>query len=454
MNVSVVKIAAGLLVLALIAPAMLGAVGYLANAATEEDVSLDQSSQAALQFILKIEAYINKTLSLAAEFNVTIPDEYQANIENSTMLLEQAKEIAGTDPETAVNLAIEAAQEYAPVAMYIYENLPVDYKATIEKKQVELAIEHREKLVQKLQIMLEKMNETGVLTGEEWQKIKAMQQMISQAQIALQEGNITIAMHKVMIVDNMMRTEVHVHMNEHMIKLEVKYGMGSAIEGLIGQLNGIASTINATIVAVNDTRTVDENISLLIESMINRSERLEYKIERILSVIDLNATNQTALEALYMIQASLNQSTTYLYQAYNASLIGDVNATLDNLTQSYLVLNATLTQLEEMNLVPPELRIMIMHEHKVMIEFRHSRTEHTDETWTNLYNELQHKMEKLQNAYEKYQNGHMSKMKYKGLLMVEKGELLMLKQRIEGQAPDYVIQKINEILDWINTHQP
>ncbi len=454
MNVTAIKIVAGLLVLALVAPAMLGTVSYLASAATEEDVSLDQSSQAALQFILKIEAYINKTLSLAAEFNVTIPEEYQANIENSTMLLEQAKEIVATEPETAIRLAIEAAQEFAPVAMYIHENLPVDYKAMMEKRQVELAIEHREKLIKKLKIMLERMNETGVLTGEEWQKIRAMQQMLTQAQIVLQEGNITIAMHKVMIVDNMIKTEVHIYMHEHMVKLEVKYGMNAAVRGLIGQLNGIASTINATIVAVNDTGTVDENISLLIESTINRSERLEYKIERILSVIDQNATNQTVLEALYMIQVALNQSTSYLYQAYNTSLEGDVNATLDNLTQAYLVLNATLAQLDEMNLVPPELRIMVMHEHMIMIEFRHTRMRHTNETWTNLYNELQHKMERLQNAYEKYQNGHMNRMMYKGLLMAEKGELIMLKQRIEGQAPDYVIQKINEILDWINTHQP
>ncbi len=454
MNVTAVKIVAGLLVLALVAPAMLGTVGYLANAATEEDVSLDQSSQAALQFILKIEAYINKTLSLAAEFNVTIPDEYQANIENSTMLLEQAKEIVASDPETAISLAIEAAQEFSPVAMYIHENLPVDYKAMIEKRQVELAIKHREKLIQKLQIMLEKMNETGVLTGEEWQKIRAMQQMLTQAQLAFQEGDISIAIHRVMIVDNMMKAEVHIYMHEHMVKLEVKYGMTTAVQGLIGHLNGLASTINSTIIAVNNTGSVDENISLLIESTINRSERLEYKIERILSVIDQNSTNQTVLEALYMIQAALDQSTSYLYQAYNASLEGDVNATLDNLTQAYLVLNATLAQLDEMNLVPPELRIMIMHEHKIMIEFRHTRMGHTDETWTNLYNELQHKMERLQNAYEKYQNGHMSRMMYKGLLMAEKGELIMLKQRIEGHAPDYVIQKINELLDWINTHQP
>ncbi len=453
MKSELIKVVAGLLVLALIGPSLLGSLAYVTSASSDNNV--DTSSQAALKFILRIEIFINNTLRLASNYNITIPEDLQGNITVAQSLIQQAKEIVEENPGEAVSLALKASRTFAPVAIYVHQQLPENYKVQLEKKQIELAIEHREKLVQRLQIMLKELNQTGVNVSEEWTKLKIIQQTLQEAHIALQNGNYQEAFHKVMIVDTMTKKEIKITITNKMIILKGRQAASYAVRALVAQMSSIANIINITVNKINETGTVDENITQLIHvAMIKNNVTLRH-VNKILELIDENKTNQTIVEALYLIQASLESSGTYLEQAYNYSLEGNASMVVYDLSQAYTVLNTTIEQIREMNILPPRDTVWIMiHVKKIDIEIIIEKHCHYEGNWTQLMQQLNRTYTHLQQAYEKYQQGHMSKMRYKAIIMAEKQQLEIIKHRIGNNAPEDVVNMINEILEWINTHQP
>ena len=455
------KVLAGLLV-ALVA---LQAPGYLAmGAPTGSQQGVDargaSSSQAALIYVDRIAEFINATLRIASTYNISIPGNLSENVTMAEQLIGQAKSMVGVNDTEAVMLATRASSVFAPVAEYVASHMPVTAKKEIEDKMLQKALEVREKLILKLEEMLRHVNETaGIPVGDEMEKLREMQSLAEQVRLALQEGNTTKARHEMEMLDHALKSETPRLCHKTYAATAVNAALATSLADAVTHARMLAIAINITVDTVNETGNITpgvaERIKAIYEHSVEAEARLTRIIEYVNQTVDNETVNQTLLEALVELRNAFNASANYTWQAYQAALQGDANQTIVMLEQAFQEINSTLASVTKLVPMPTVLAEKMRHELRHANEIMRKAHERAEENeWAHISAEIDHKMNKLKQAYQMYENGRMSKSKYQMMLEKTKQWLVQLEERIRNSAPQWLLEKIQDALQWIQTHTP
>ena len=445
------RIAAALLVLALLAQpiaVMLQGVGVA-------EAQPNQGVNAAEAYIMRVKKFVNRTLTLAEEYNITLPENLSVRVNVTLSMLEQAEANLSVNVTLAVMLATNASITFGPVADYVWSQLPEDVKKELEIRAMEKAIEARMRVLEKIrERIIEIENMTGANLTELLQAVNQTIQILEQAEQALNMSNTTQARHLIRQATVQLVREVRIATMRAYWSIHRTATINILALHLVKQLNHLEVAVNRTLEAINTSNeSIISNLTDILQGLDNRNRMLLERAQRLAEMYPVNDTNDTIAVALALIVDCLNTTQTYLDQAYNASLEGNLTWVATNLTLTLQTLNATLSQLEQLQL-PEHVRDMVrqgMHQIRKMHRMEDKVMSHA---YSSMSMMLDRKMEKLQRLYEKYQEGKIPAWKYKLILTNEKMQLIALKESLPATAPQWLIQKIDMIINWINEHMP
>jgi hypothetical protein len=409
-------------------------------------------------YVERVSRFVNFTLQLAENYNITLNASLKVRVNTTMQLLDWARANLSENVTLAVILATRASINFAPVAEYIWSNLPGDVKKEIEIQHEERAIQARERILENLrERVLTIQNLTGANMTDLLNAINATLNMLQEAEQALQAGNLTYA--KRLIHQATIRIVVEVRHSTISAYHAVRKSMTISIltMHLVRHVEHLEEAINSTINMINNTNNTEanetENITLRVTGLLNFNTQLLNMAQRLISEYPYTNPNDTIYQALIIISQGLNTSKGYLEQALQAAEANDTLGVISNLTLAYETLNATLTQIQQLGL-PGEVRILVHKELATLHGIHHMERNMIDRTYASISRMLDRKMTQLQRIYEKYENGKMPAWRVRLIFTNEKTQLELLKSQLPATAPDWLIQKIDSIINWINTHMP
>lgn len=443
-----------LLVLPPLASALAAAetVTLQATAATPVNETANESAVAAQMFIKRIEVFINKTLTIAEENNITIPDNLTTLVNESESLLAQAEQALTTGNITAaVNLAYEAAETFAPVAEYVWSNLPTAEKQSMVQLELMNTIRARIMALERLRAYVAKLNESGVNTRPLVMMLARINQTLEMALRMAEEGNVTAAKAMLAKAEKMLMLGFKEALRNVDRKIHVVAAYSAVLRELGMAYKGLIIKLNATITLIENNQT-QKAIAKLYDAE-RELTRLSTRIEAIYQAVAARYPNSTALQALEILMNATVEAQGYVNESIASLQEGDVNTTIMDVTLAIEVLNSALTQLNETQLP----KIIAQHMHKLEKEAEKMR-EALIRMHERIYAAIAYKIEKIKAHLEyllaEYQNGTVSQEK----LVKEFSHAYRMLERIRNalgdNAPAWLKEKIDQTMQWINQTVP
>jgi len=436
-----------LLVALVVAPA---AVYPAVQAQTVED---DPALAAAEAYITKIEEFINKTLTLAEMYNITLPDNLTVLVNQSFDLLEQARAALEEGNATlAIQLANEASSTFADVAVYVWSNLNPDVKQELMAAQVEAAVQTRLMVAERLSLVLEQMNETcGCVTAQIAERVQMLVQMAEQARMALKMGNVSGAQQIVARFDVEARQTMQFALRQAQGTLEGVSAAVAAIRGAVQSIEAVADYLNQTISLIEQNQT-DLAIARL-ENATLRLDNLTVMLENIYTAAEAQGANETYLEAIM----TLYNATVDARDLVNASIYSleqnDTETAIAYISMAVETLyNATL-QVADLPL-PGQVKAQVMNMAKVMGKLQAKMAVATDDMYERISAFVDNTLARLQDLLEKYQAGQVSEAKVKAEFAKAKQQLENILRIIQDDAPQDLVQKVQDAINWIDENTP
>jgi len=440
----------GLAALLLVALAAAPAAVYPAAQAQEAQ---DPAVAAVEAYIGRVEALINRTLAIADAFNVSMPENLSALVNESLRLLEEARAaLAEGNVTLALQLASEASKTFAPVFEYVWTSLSPEEKEVVRSATIEAAVQTRAMIAEKLSLMLQRMNEScgGCLPAEIRERIESLVKVAEQARLMLRQGNATGAEAMVRKFDAE-AVKVMAAVKHARGQVEGVLAVAAAVKGAVAAAEAVADYINDTIRLIEANQT-DAAIARL-ENATARLENLSVRLERIYQVAEARGVNDTYLDAIMLL--------------YNATIDAAslVNASIYSLEQndtetavSYLALavetlyNAT-SQVGELPL-PGKVQAKLENAVKTMNAVRAKLAERAGDPYARISEWIDKLLAKLQDLLAKYEEGRVSAAKVKAEFTKAKRHLESLLDALEGKAPQELIDKIVSAIQWIEENMP
>jgi len=436
-----------LLVALVVAPA---AVYPAVQAQTVED---DPALAAAEAYIAKIEEFINKTLTLAEMYNVTLPDNLTVLVNQSLDLLEQAKAALEEGNATlAIQLANEASSTFADVAEYVWSSLSPEVKQELAAAQVEAAVQTRLMVAERLSLVLQQMNETcGCVPAQVAERVQMLVQMAEQARMALRMGDVSGAQQIVARFDVEARQTMQFALRQAQGTLEGVSAAVAAIRGAVQSIEAVADYINQTISLIEQNQT-DLAIARL-ENATLRLDNLTVMLENIYAAAEAQGANETYLEAIM----TLYNATVDARDLVNASIYSleqnDTETAIAYLSMAVETLyNATL-QVADLPL-PGQVKAQVMNMAKVMGKLQAKMAVAAGDMYERISAFVDNTLARLQDLLEKYQQGQVSEAKVKAEFAKARQQLENILRIIQDDAPQDLVQKVQDAINWIDENAP
>ncbi len=439
-----------------IALVVLPALSVLAGAETATTVPQDVQALAIQKYVASVELKIVRVTRLAQTYNITLPDELRTRAEEATTLITQAKEaLEAGDYTEAAKLATEASAEIAPVAAYVWANIPRDEKQELIAKYEQIALKVRAEIAEKLATMMRYM-ETNLsieLPAELKQKMQEAVNWLIRANQSLAAGNLSEArvyMAKASIIFGLVTAGIHRYAHHY---LDAVAAGAQAARAVIGVSLRLEVAINKTVELI-EAGNISEALQALsgVETVANATA---YRVSKMADLLEERGVNATVVEAIRGLASALENVSIKASEAAQA-LSGDEP---DTVTAIALLESAredlvtALQALQDLGL-PEEVREIIHHAiEAVKISdraFEHMLAHGISE----MSHKLDHMLARLQAAYVAYERGRISEDQYLSILNHTKQVLETIKDMLGERAPDWLIQKIDYILNWIEDHMP
>ncbi|MCE4627785.1 MAG: hypothetical protein F7C34_01355 [Desulfurococcales archaeon] len=403
-------------------------------------------------YVKRITIFVNHTLRIAENHNITLPSDLEEKVNTTLTLLAWARANLSTNVTLAVELATKASIEFAPVADYVWNNLPSDVKKEMQARAMEIVINKRIEMLTKLEEKLRMaQNLSGVNMSRLIEAINITIAKLEEAKHLLEQGNITGA--RIIMAKALKEAKHEVRISYRVVYKEAWKcaSLNILTLKLVDHVFRLADAINRTIQAVNETGNVSEDI---IAGLAARNRALYNMAVRILERYPApENTSDPVYTTLEEIVAALNTSQMYLDLAVNASEAGNPAWVETNLT---LALDVLVQALNETKNLQMPLHALKRAEKAVHIMERiRSRMEHMRASkYAAISIMLDRKFEHLQRMYERYQNGMIPEWRIRAVFTAEKLELEQLKASLPPDTPEWLIEKIDSIIQWIDTHMP
>jgi len=441
-----------LLPIALITIILLGGFASYLNTQQIVYASKDNINKIAVAqtIIDKISRRINYILSLAEEYNIEIPENLTDNTETAKELLANASVIVYDEPCKAIKMAIKASIVFAPVARYVASNLPEDIKSDLEKRRVECAVEARLRMVRKLKLVIERLESMSLPVPEAAvNAVDEAETILHNALEKIESGDYTVPEIAGMI------NSANKHISDAIKALHSDFkeiwrraSVADVAFHLLGKLTyKLMDRIDATIELIEEGRVEDAegNISIMIHFIdltIARIERCSgiYKHlpDNYMSVIEeIRETLTNVKDLLNQALESLDQDD-LLAVSYLEDAVATLQNTLEELSSIFQSAHRYLSQ----------VTVFVAG---VRARFGEWIRNLATNRLSDLIIRIGHIEARLTQAFDKYQNGELTKDEFKSILEHYKQTLMNILDvlnRLE-HPPKKLVDHINELLAWI-----
>ena len=440
----------GIIMLALLGLSITPLAIQVANAEVGNQVVVSNS---VLIYIERINLTINRVLTIAVEQNITLPENLTVNAENAKELIVQAYEAAQAGNETdALKLATLALRTFAPVAVYIWKHVSIEAKEDYRRVMLENAIRLRLQELEKLKIMVQRMIEGNVTVPERlMEKLQLVEQILEQAKVQLQNGNYENATQLVKRA-TIMLGEVTRSMHQWSYQLMHAISSYAMFANMVGRIVVyIDRSINLTIQALENNRT-NEALAVVSKTMIV-VEGMKIRLIKVVDIMKQHGINETYIEPIENVTQILDTIQGYLAQAKQAIEEGDTTLALTLLIEAREVLSSSIEGIKETEL--PQIVREHIHQARRLVNITDKAYQYMlTRAYMQLAKRLDQIMAGLQYMYRQYQMGRMTEQEYmRELEKIAKG-LKVLKDHLPPTVPDWVVQKIDIVLEWIEQHVP
>lgn len=443
--------------LGIIALIALPALGLVAGAVPAQPTTPEDVQALAIQkYVSSVALKIDRVIGLAQTYNITIPEDLQARAEQAQELIAQAQQaLEAGDYTQAASLASEAAASIAPVAAYVWANIPREDKQELVSRLEQVALKVRVEVAEKLAKMMRYMetNLSVELPAELKQKLQEAINYLMRANQSIAAGNLTEArayMAKASIIFGLLTAGIHEYTHHY---LDIAAASAHAAKAVIVVSERMDIAINRTVELIS-AGNVSEALQALkgLEASASANARLVQRIADILRGRGVNETVVAAVEELADALANVSAKAAEAAQA----LSGDEPDTMTAIALLEEARNDLVSALQKIQgLGLPEGVREIIHHAVEAVRISDKAFEHMV---AHGLSELSHKLDgmlaKLERAYAMYLRGRISEEQYLSIVNHTKQVLETIKERLGGNAPDWLLQKIDLILNWIEEHMP
>lgn len=449
---------AGSLVIALMVLSAIGAP-LMAMAAEDSAVStsntgkdVSASTLAARMYINKVSLIINKTLSLAEEYNITIPENLSSRVDAAQNLIAQAKEYLENDViGKAIVYATRASNQIMPVSLYVWKHVPREDRLEIKQERLIHAIEARMIALHNVEIALQKLEEAGINVDRLKNITMDVNETLTRALDYAKQGNLTIAKTLMVQADKQVKLVMKAAFKLANAKLHAVCATASALRGLMQVLSRMTEHLNETITLIEDGR-INQALARLNGTQ-HALAGLENALLKIKDALVRRGANETYIEPITLLINATNTSTTYINESINALTQNDTNTSIMYVTMAVDELNSAIQNVSETGL-PHVIKAKLKTLREVAQKAQKALVRHRARVYSAMSLHIDKEKVKLELLLKKYRDGEITKR----TLIVEAAktyrEMVRMKHSLEHRAPDWLIEKINAFLDWIKTNIP
>lgn len=406
-----------------------------------------------LVYIERINLTINRVLAIAFMYNITLPENLATEAEKAKELIAQAYEAAQVGNETdALKLATAALKTFAPVTVYVWRHIPVEARENYCRVMLEKAIRLRLQKLEKLKTMVWRMIEENVTVPKRLiDKLQLIEQVLEQARMQLRNGNYENASQLVKHATAMLReaTGSTRQCSHRLIHAISSYAMFAGIVGKITVY--IDRSIELTIQALENNRTNEALI--IVNRTMTAIEDMKARLQRVVNMMRQHNINDTYMRPIEYMTQILNTIQDYLVQAKQAIEEGNTTLALALLIDARETLNSSIEGIREIKL--PQVLRKFMHQVRRRINTTDEANQYKlTRVFTHLAKRLDRIMARLQCMHRQYLMGIITEQEYIHQLEEIAEKLSKLKENLPPTTPNWIIEKIDTILEWIKENTP
>jgi len=308
-----------------------------------ENGNVTKRVKAVEALINRVECLINRTLTLASQYNVTIPENLSKKLSVARELLANASSIAQEEPKKAMWLAIRAGRLVLPVYVYVVRHLPTEVKEEILAKRVSAEVNATESAIKRLENVIKWIEDrVGNVPEPIQERVSKALELLNQAKELLANGtNVKQAMALVV------KARHELGVAYVMLKRDAGHAWHIAVAADMALRNVVMGTvklaigINRTLALIGDNKTNEAVIALTrlhnyADFLLTRVKAMASNIKVPVNSSPVTSNLTKILELSKEVLSEINASTA---QAVVALKAGDVNTAVT-------VLNTTLTNVK------------------------------------------------------------------------------------------------------------
>lgn len=442
--------------LGLIALVVLPALSMMAGADTATTVPQGAKELAIQKYVKGVGLKIGHVMRLVQEYNITLPEELQDRAERAHELVTQAEQAldAGNYSEAA-RLATEAAASIGPVAAYVWAHIPVEDREEMLVKYGQMALKARVEAAEKLAEMMRYM-ETNLsieLPAELKQRLQEAMDWLIRANQSLAAGNLSEArfcMAKASIIFGLVTSGLHKYSHHY---LDAVAAGAHAAKAVVEVSLRLEVAINKTVELVS-AGNISEALQAL-DVLVRVSNATAQRVGRMADMLEERGVNATVVEAVRNLASALENVSVKAAEAAQV-LSGDEP---DTVTAIALLESAredlvnALQAIKDLGL-PGRAREVVHNAVEAVRMCDRAFENMVAHGMTMMARNLDHTLARLQASYMAYKGGRISEDQYLSILNHTKQVLETLKERLSGRAPQWLVQKIDYVLNWIEAHMP
>ena len=425
------------------------------GAGSKGNVSVsDMRVVAAKRLIDRVRDRIENILSLAVEYNITIPENMTKLVDEAKTLLDNATRIVEEKPCEAIRLAIRAAHVFRPVAVYVLSSLPESVREELTKNALERLVETRIEAVKRFEEKLGFLEEKNITIPRiVYEKIDQAKELLNQAKGILENNTYNASEIRRIIhqVDKLL-AEATIILYKYFGRMWHIFSlMDGAYHRLIMGIVAVTRAVNHTVrlVEENNTATAYNITSRLIQVV----DRITEYLNKTLLLLEQRNASENATRLVETLYNTLVEVKSHLEQAKESLEARNTLTALDELKQTLDKLVTTLEENKDLIKGIHHHLDMLKHTSRILAEALEKNIRRMAmRKATELVVFIARIKAKLNWLEKLYENGNITAEEYVNALTHVKTILENILEHLEKtpHLPEKLVEALEELINWID----